>query len=61
METLNLTRKRIKNTKETVEFDHLLQCGSPTTFDDFDLLASILSNLGYLLRKVCLSKVKSPF
>ena len=38
MGTSNLTGKRIKNAKESAISDHLLQCDSPTAFDDFDIL-----------------------
>ena len=40
MGTSNLTGKSVKNAKESAISDHLLQCDSPITFDDFDILAS---------------------
>ena len=39
MGTSNVMGKRIKNAKESAISDHLLQCDSPITFDDFDILA----------------------
>ena len=40
MGTSNLRGKRIKNAIELAISDHLLQCDSPITFDDFNILAS---------------------
>ena len=40
MGTSNLTGKRIKSVKESAISDHLLQCDSPITFDDFDISVS---------------------
>ena len=41
MGTLHLAGKYVKNAKELAIYDHLLlQCKSPITFDDFDILAS---------------------
>ena len=40
MGTSNLMGKHIKNAKELEILDHLLQCDSLITFDDFDILES---------------------
>ena len=40
MKDSSLTRKRIKNTKESAKSDHLLQCDCPITLHDFGILAS---------------------
>ena len=36
----NLTGKRVKNVKESVVSDHLIQWNYATDFDHFDVLAS---------------------
>ena len=56
MGTSNLTRKRIKNAKESAISDHLLQCDSPITFDDFDILASDSNKFKLLIKESLLIK-----
>ena len=51
MGTSNLTGKRIKNAKELAISDHLLQCDSPITFDDFDILASDSNKFKLLVKE----------
>ena len=56
--TSNLTRKRIKNAKESAISDHLLQCNSPISFDDFDILAS--NKFKLLIKESLLIKRDNP-
>ena len=60
MGTLNLTKKRIKNTKELAASDHLLQCDSPKTFDNFDFIAFDCNKFKLLIRKSLLIKRDKP-
>ena len=56
MGTLNLMGKRIKKVKELAISDHLLQCDSPVTFDDFDILASDSNKVKLLIKESLLNK-----
>ena len=56
----NLTRKHIENTKELAISEQLLQCDSPITFDDFDILA-FNSNKGKNNKEKLLIKKSLPF
>ena len=56
MGTSNLTEKRIKNAKESVISDLMLQCDSPISFDDFDILASDSNKFKLLIRESLLIK-----
>ena len=56
MGTSNLTGKRIKNAKESTMSDHLLQCDSYITFDDFDTLTSDSNKFKLLLKESLLIK-----
>ena len=58
--TSNLTGKRIKNAKELAISDHLLQCESPITFDDFDYLASDSNKFKSLIKESVLIKHHKP-
>ena len=60
MGTSNLTGKRIKNAKESAISDHLLQCGSPITFYDFDILASDSNKFKLLMKESLLIKRDKP-
>ena len=60
METSNLTVKRIKNAKESAICDHLLQCDSPITFADFDILASDSNKFKLLIKESLLIKRDKP-
>ena len=58
--TSNLTGKRIKNAKELAISDHLLQCDSPITFADFDILASDSNKFKSPLKESLLIKRDKP-
>ena len=60
MGTSNLTGKCIKNVKESTISDHLLQCGSPITFDYFDILASHSNKFKLLIKESLLIKHDKP-
>ena len=57
--TSNLLGKRVKNAKESAISDHLLQCDSPITFDDFDILVSNSNKLKLPIKEVYLSNMTS--
>ena len=57
MGTLHLAGKYVKNAKELAIYDHLLlQCKSPITFDDFDILASDSNRFKLLIKESLLIK-----
>ena len=58
--TSNLTGKRVKNAKELAISDHLLQCDSPITFNDFDILASNSNKFKLLIKEYLLIKRDKP-
>ena len=60
MGTSNLTGKRIKYVKESAICNHLLQCDSPISFDDFDILASDSKKFKLLLKGSLLTKHDKP-
>ena len=60
METSSLMGKRINSTKESAISDHLLQCDSPITFDDFDILASDSNKCKLLIKESLLIKPDKP-
>ena len=60
MGTLNLMGKRIKNAKGSAISNHLLQCDSPKTFDDFDILASDSNKFKLLIEESLLIKRGKP-
>ena len=60
MGTSNLMGKHIKNAKETTISDNLLQCDSPITFDDFDILASNSNKFKLLIKESLLIKHDKP-
>ena len=60
MGTSNLTGKRTKNAKEWAISDHLLQCDSPMTFDDFDILVSDTKKFKLLIKESLLIKRYKP-
>ena len=47
----NLTGNRVKNVKELVVSDHLLQCDCAIDFDHFDILDSDTNSLRLLIRE----------
>ena len=51
MGTSNLTEKHVKNAKELAITDHLLQCDSPITFDDFDISVSDSNQFKLLIKE----------
>ena len=56
----NLTGKRLKNVKQFVISDHLLQCNCTINFDNFDILAAEASKFKLLLRESLLIKHDKP-
>ena len=56
----NLTGKRIKNAEELAISDNLLQCDSPITFHDFDILASDSNKFKLLINESLLIKRDKP-
>ena len=60
MGTSNLTKKRIKNIKESAVSDHRLQCDCVISFDDFDVLASDTNNFRLLIKESLLIKRDKP-
>ena len=56
----NLTEKRIKNAKQSTISDYLLQCDSPKTFDNFDILGSDSNKFKFLLKESLLIKCDKP-
>ena len=60
MGTSKLMEKRIKNAKELAISDHLLQCDSPITFDDFDILSSDSKKFKLLTTESLLIKHEKP-
>ena len=60
MGTSNLTGKDVKNGKESAISDHLLQCDSPITFDDFDNLASDSNKFKLIIKESLLIKRDKP-
>ena len=47
----NLTRKDLKNVKQSAISDHLLQCNCLINFVDFDILAADSSKFKLLIRE----------
>ena len=60
MGTSNLTGKRLKNAKESAISDHLLQCDSTITFDDFDILVSYSNKFKLLIKESLFIKRDKP-
>ena len=60
MGTSNLTEKRIKNAKKSAISDLMLQCDSPISFDDFDILASDSNKFKLLIRESLLIERDKP-
>ena len=58
--TSTLTGKCIRNTKESAISDHLLQCYSPITFDDFEISASDSTKFKLLIKQSLLIKCNKP-
>ena len=56
----NLTSKRVKNVKESVVFDHLLQCNCAIDFDHFNVLASDTNSFRLLIEESLLIKHDKP-
>ena len=47
----NLTKKRVKNVKQSAVSDHLLQCDCSINFDDFDILAPEANSFRLLIKE----------
>ena len=60
MGTSNLTGKRIKNSKESAISDHLLQCDSAITLDDFYVLAFDSKKFKLLIKESLLMEGDKP-
>ena len=56
----NLTSKRVKNVKESMVSDHLLQCNCTIEFDHFDVLASDTNSFRLLIKESFLIKCDKP-
>ena len=56
----NLTSKSVKNVKESVVSDHLLQCNCAIDFDHFDVLASDTNSFRLLIKESLLIKHDKP-
>ena len=56
----DLSRKRLKNVKQSAISDHLLQCNYTMNFDNFDNLAAESNKLKLLLRESLLIKHDKP-
>ena len=56
----NLTRKRLKNVKQSAISDHLLQRNCAINFDDFSILTSDFNKFKLFLRKSLLIKRDKP-
>ena len=60
MATSNLIGKHIKSAKDLRISHHLLQCDSPITFDDFDILASNSKKSKLFIKESLLIKPDKP-
>ena len=60
MATSNLIGKHIKNAKDLRISQYLLQCDSPITFDDFDILASNSKKSKLFIKESLLTKPDKP-
>ena len=60
MATSNLIGKHIKNAKDLRISQYLLQCDSPITFDDFDILASNSKKSKLFIKESLLIKPDKP-
>ena len=56
----NLTGKRLKNIKDSVVSDHLLQCNCAIDFDHFHILATDVSKFNLLVKESLLIKHDNP-
>ena len=56
----NLMEKHIKNAEELAISDNLLQCDSPITFEDYDILASDSNKFKSLIKEILLIKRDKP-
>ena len=60
MDVSNLTGKRLKNIKDSVVSDHLLQCNCTIDFDHFDILATDVSKFNLLVKESLLNNRDNP-
>ena len=60
MSISNLTGKLVKNVKESVVSDHVLQCDCTIYFDHFDILASDIDSFWLLIKEGLLIKRIKP-
>ena len=56
----NLMDKHIKNAEELAISDNLLQCDSPITFEDYNILASDSNKFKSLIKEILLIKRDKP-
>ena len=56
----NLMEKHIKNAEESAISDNLLQCDSPITFEDYDILASDSNKFKSFIKELLLIKRDKP-
>ena len=56
MDISNLTSKHVKNVKESVVSEHLLQCNCAIDFDHFDVLTSDTNSFRLLIKESLLIK-----
>ena len=56
----NLTRKQLKNIKDSAVSDHSLQCNCTIDFDHFDILATDVTKFNLLVKESLLIKRDNP-
>ena len=56
----NITRKMLKNIKDSAVSDHLLRCHCTLDFDHFDILATDVSKFNLLVKESVLLKCDNP-
>ena len=56
----HLTKKRLKNVKQSAVSDHLLTCDYSINFDDFTILSKDSSNMNLLIRENLLISGDKP-
>ena len=56
----HLTKKRLKNVKQSAVSDHLLTCDCSINFDDFTILSKDSNNMNLLIRESLLISGDKP-
>ena len=56
----HLTKKRLKNDKQSAVSDHLLTCDCSINFDDFTILSKDSNNMNLLIRESLLISGDKP-